>query len=213
MVTSPRVRHCNGLPLGKMNQNADILCRASLNHTAVSVSKKTQVQGGTRKDEHCQRVRGTLEKKGSRSSYIVRDDGLLGTSVGRDLDPLRLRLNVICRLHDYKLVAHLGQAKVSASLRHRFFWPGMLDEAKQLVRNCIRCHKRKTHRRNIAPGQPCQKSYVWKSMSLDRWNKIRKSVHLNEVVIFLPILLYIFLTALSLSVLKLSFTPSISSLT
>jgi hypothetical protein len=37
-----------GYRSSKMNQNADILCRASLNHIAVSVSRKTLVQGGTR---------------------------------------------------------------------------------------------------------------------------------------------------------------------
>jgi RNase H-like domain found in reverse transcriptase len=37
-----------GYRSGKMNQNADILCQASLNHIAVSVSRKTLVQGGTK---------------------------------------------------------------------------------------------------------------------------------------------------------------------
>ena len=119
---------------GKMNQNADSLSRAPLNHIATPVSLgRHKFKEEQEKDEYCQRVRRTLEKKGSRSNFIIRDDGLIGTSDGRFLVPLRLRLNVLRRLHDQKLAAHLGQAKVSASLRHRFFWPGMFDEAKRFV--------------------------------------------------------------------------------
>ena len=104
---------------GKMNQNADSLSRAPLNHIATPVSLgRHKFKEEQEKDEYCQRVRRTLEKKGSRSNFIIRDDGLIGTSDGRVLVPLSLRLNVLRRLHDHKLAAHLGQAKVSASLRH-----------------------------------------------------------------------------------------------
>ena len=154
---------------GKMNQNADSLSRAPLNHIATPVSLgRHKFKEEQEKDEYCQRVRRTLEKKGSRSNFIIRDDGLIGTSDGRVLVPLSLRLNVLRRLHDHKLAAHLGQAKVSANLRHRFFWPGMLDEAKRFVKNCISCQKRKAHKRNIAPLQPLPiVTYVWERVAMD----------------------------------------------
>ena len=110
---------------GKTNQNADSLSRAPVNQVAAPPSLGTcTLKEEQEKDEFCQKVKRTIEKKGKKSRYIVREDGLIGTSDGRVLVPLSLRLNVLRRLHDHKLAAHLGQAKV-----------GPIEEPIHLARN------------------------------------------------------------------------------
>ena len=154
---------------GKTNQNADSLSRAPVNQVAAPPSLGTcTLKEEQEKDEFCQKVKRTIEKKGKKSRYIVREDGLIGTSDGRVLVPLSLRLNVLRRLHDHKLAAHLGQAKVLARLRNRFIWPGMQEQAKEFIKNCISCQKRKAHKRNLAPLRPLPMvTYVWERVAMD----------------------------------------------
>lgn len=86
------------------------------------------------------------------SWYSLREDGLLlykGRLIVPDLQELRTRL--IAEAHSTLLTAHPGRAKTFALLRHRYFWPRMLQDITTFVGNCHKC-SRANHRQDKTPG-------------------------------------------------------------
>jgi transposase InsO family protein len=56
--------------------------------------------------------------------------------------PLRLRA-VLCEMHDRPTSGYLGVARTVERLRERFFWPGLVGNAKIAVQQCPTCNERK----------------------------------------------------------------------
>lgn len=82
--------------------------------------------------------------------------------------PLKLRPSVISRAHDAPETAHGGMAKTLELLRRTFFWPGMVVDVREYVRNCEVCKTTKAPNMILKPpmGQqvesvrPFQRLYI-----------------------------------------------------
>lgn len=57
--------------------------------------------------------------------------------------PFRLRQNTISRSHDSPITAHGGMSKTLDLLRRYFFWPGMVKDVRNYVRECEICKSTK----------------------------------------------------------------------
>lgn len=82
--------------------------------------------------------------------------------------PLRLRKEVLSRAHDNPVRAHGGMTKTLDLIRRHFFWPGMVRDVRDYVRNCEICRTTKAPNFIMKPpmGQqivtirPFQRLYV-----------------------------------------------------
>ena len=70
--------------------------------------------------------------------------------------------------HDHMLAAHLGTAKSLARIRRQFFWPGLGNDVKTYVSNCLICAKRKAYGATKAPLKPMPSTTnVWEQIAMD----------------------------------------------
>ncbi|XP_023190648.1 uncharacterized protein LOC111608786 [Xiphophorus maculatus] len=91
------------------------------------------------------------------SSKLLMKDGLLHRKVSRPAGlqnlqlvlPIQFRPQVLRALHDES--GHLGVDRTVELLRDRFFWPKMVSDVTDYIKNCGRCVARKTLPRRAAP--------------------------------------------------------------
>lgn len=82
--------------------------------------------------------------------------------------PSKLRKDIISNAHDVPVAAHGGMAKTLELLRRTFFWPGMVRDVREYIRNCEVCKMTKASNIILKPpmGQlmesvrPFQRLYV-----------------------------------------------------
>lgn len=82
--------------------------------------------------------------------------------------PLTLRKDMISKVHDVPEAAHGGMAKTLELLRRHFFWPGMVTDVRDYVRNCEICKTTKAPNMVMKPPmgkltesvRPFQRLYV-----------------------------------------------------
>ena len=86
---------------------------------------------------HCARVRSPTDPVSSH-------DGLLYYK--RRLwipNDARLRTRILMECHDAPTSGHLGKDKTIATVKQRFYWPGMDDEMQRYVVSCDECQRNK----------------------------------------------------------------------
>ena len=88
-----------------------------------------------------------------------------------------LRQQLLAEHHDSALAGHLGKDKTYASLRRRFYWPGMLGDVKAYVRSCVSCQQNKpSNQRPAGLLQPLPiPSHRWQSVSTDLITQLPKT--------------------------------------
>lgn len=82
--------------------------------------------------------------------------------------PYRLQQNIIRRLHDTPTAAHGGIVKTLDLLRRNFYWPGMVRDVREYIRNCDICKSTKAPNIILKPPmgnhiystRPFQRLYV-----------------------------------------------------
>ena len=116
-------------------------------------------------DELARQIRGSPQPPWSNS-----DDGFLLCDNRIYVPPVKsVRLQLMRDLHDHPLAGHPGQAKTYASVRRRFFWPGMRRDTRTYVQSCVSCGRNKPRRhRPYGRLQPLPiPSRPWESVSID----------------------------------------------
>ncbi len=79
--------------------------------------------------------------------------------------------------HDHMLAGHLGIAKSLARIRRQFLWPGLGNDVKTYVSNCITCAKPKTCGSNKAPLKPLPSAErIWEQIAMDVVGPVTESL-------------------------------------
>lgn len=95
-------------------------------------------------------------------------DGVSPDDVWKLVVPESLREGVIKSAHDQPSSAHCGMAKCLEQIRQKFFWPGMVMNVRDYVRNCEVCRTTKYPNSSLRPlmgarvvtERPFQRLYV-----------------------------------------------------
>ena len=77
--------------------------------------------------------------------------------------PRALRQEILQEIHQGVISGHLGEQKMMHQLRERFYWPGMLEDARNFCKTCATCAMNKSPSTNaraplqtVAAGHPMQ---------------------------------------------------------
>ncbi len=167
---------------GKSNQNADSLSRAPVNAITVGLSMVDDWIAAQKEDTFCKEVFKTMaeetnatEQRGPQLRDISKDDGfiflpnkLLANASGKIVVPAKLQKEIMTRYHDHKLAGHFGMTKTLSTIRAKYFWPRMIPQIQEHIRNCLFCAKRKAHTTCKAPLQPIPPSdYIFERIAMD----------------------------------------------
>ncbi|GBG79142.1 hypothetical protein CBR_g28857 [Chara braunii] len=158
---------------GEYNKVADALSRradylgALVSDFGVS-EEVTQSLVGAYQEDHVtmEIIRKLQAKDKSTESEFVMVDGLLyldKAEINRLVIPFSERLRSLFLGECHDATGHFGYKKTSANLVQRFWWPGMLDDAKKYVETCQICQRDKSGHINVRPtlhtgnrGRKCQ---------------------------------------------------------
>lgn len=101
-------------------------------------------------------------------SFIFLPNKLLANASGRLVVPAKFQKEIMIRYHDHKLAGHFGIAKTLSTIRAKYFWPRMIPQIQEHIRNCLFCAKRKAHTSCKAPLQPITPSdYIFERVAMD----------------------------------------------
>lgn len=79
--------------------------------------------------------------------------------------PLHKRKEALVGLHDQ--VGHMGRDRTLELATSRFFWPGIQEEVKTHVKNCLACIKRKVSTPDRAPLMPIRSTQPMELVCID----------------------------------------------
>ena len=79
--------------------------------------------------------------------------------------PLTHRKEALAGLHDQ--VGHMGRERTLDLVTTRFFWPGMVEDVKLHLKNCMNCIKRKTRIPDRAPLIPIESHQPMELVCID----------------------------------------------
>ena len=82
--------------------------------------------------------------------------------------PKMLQKNVISRAHDDPVASHGGMVKTIELIRRNFYWPGLVKDVREYIRNCDVCKSTKAPNYNLKPEmgkqavsiRPIQRLYI-----------------------------------------------------
>jgi putative transposase len=108
-----------------------------------------------RNDEYCKEIiRKINECENDKEEFHFDNAGLLVTYDGKIVVPKDKIQEILKMNHDHMLAGHLGVAKSLARIKHQYLWPGLGNDIKAYVSNCITCAKRKAYGSIKAPLKP-----------------------------------------------------------
>ena len=103
---------------------------------------------------------------GKRPAFAV-SEGVLGITSNprfRPLLPSSFRDKALRHFHD---VSHFGERRTTQLLKERFHWPGLSEDAKLFVKNCVECARRKTTQPKAGLLGSKPPSEPWRVVSVD----------------------------------------------
>jgi transposase InsO family protein len=84
------------------------------------------------------------------------------------------------------LAGHLGIAKSLARIKRQYLWPGLGNDVKAYVSNCITCAKRKAYGSIKAPLKPLPPvTKVWEQIAMDIVGPVTESSNGNKYILVL----------------------------
>jgi len=164
---------------GSQNTVADALSRIPLFNVTLDPEKNRPSPQQYLQDPFFQPIYLALSgtKKTPNSSsfadrYILKDeliflkDDTLRLCIPRSSG---LKLKLLAAHHDAPASAHPGRDKTYASLRARYFWPGMYEEINNYVSSCLSCQRDKPTTVSLkGPARPLSiPNLPWQSVSID----------------------------------------------
>ena len=174
---------------GKSNQNADCLSRAPLPVIAViKLEEQNEWVKAQEIDEHCSDILSKLENKNLKEVNFIKDmqTGILLTMDRKIIVPKAKIKEVLEANHDHMLAAHMGVAKTLARIQKQYVWPGMGNDVKEYVRNCLSCAMRKPYGSFKAPLKPMPPaSRVWEKIAMDIVGPITETKNSNKYILVL----------------------------
>ena len=138
---------------GRLHSNCDAFTRLAesdcvpehatlLNARADAVFSWTELVAAQAADKWC-RAEVEESRLGKRPAFEI-SEGALCLRVGgivKPLIPLDLRRRVLGHFHG---LCHFGGKKTASLVRDRFHWPGLVEDTKLWVKNCVECTRRKS---------------------------------------------------------------------
>lgn len=99
--------------------------------------------------------------------------------------PEAVRSKVLKECHDDITAGHLGIRKTYFKIKLKYFWPNLLQEVKQYVRQCETCAKHKVLQQVPAGlmGQHREVQRPWQIISLDLMGPFPKSKNCNTMLL------------------------------
>ena len=105
-------------------------------------------------DETLQQAWEVTEEKGS--EFECKND-LLYHRTGKREEELQLavpttrRKKLIRLVHIYPMAAHMGRKRTSEKLCRRYWWPGLCQDVKRFIQECVECQRAVPMRKSKAP--------------------------------------------------------------
>lgn len=114
-----------------------------------------------------------------------RDESGVTTHKWKKAVPLRNRLDIIKRCHDWPAAAHLGFYKTWQKVQTHFFWPKMQSDVSSYVRSCIVCKASKAPNTTMMPEMGGMKpaKLPWELVSVDFVGPFTRSRKGNTVML------------------------------
>jgi hypothetical protein len=134
---------------GQENQNADALSRQPLPILGAILMKPEGPQNSwivaQNNDDYCKEIILELNQRNNKATQDFHFDNseLLVTFDGKIVVPKEKITDVLKMNQDHMLAGHLGIAKSLARIKRQYLWPGLGNDVKPCVSNCITCAKRK----------------------------------------------------------------------
>lgn len=96
--------------------------------------------------------------------------------------PLIFRKEVLVKLHDSPLGAHLGVNKTLAKIQESYYWPRMNINVRKYMKTCDHCQVAKHSNRATRVPMGLQKEVEgpWDSISIDFLGPYPRSKHVNK---------------------------------
>lgn len=96
-----------------------------------------------------------------------------------------LRTRILHECHDVPTSGHLGKDKTIASVKRRFYWPGMDSDITQYVTGCDACQRNKpSHQAKMGLLQPLPIPIrPWSQVSLDLITQLPRSKAGNDAIV------------------------------
>jgi len=173
---------------GQENQNADCLSRQPL--PVIGAILKPEVTQNKwiiaqQKDEYCKEIIRTINENGTKEFHFD-NAGLLVTFDGKIVVPKEKVEEIIKMNHDHMLAGHLGVAKSLARIKRQYLWPGLSNDVKAYVSNCMICAKRKAYGSIKAPLKPLPPvTKVWEQIAMDIVGPVTESSNGNKYILVL----------------------------
>jgi len=177
---------------GKNNQNADSLTRPPFINTVQQQENLTATQKVIFKLQHNDEIIGPiinfLEKKiipkdaelaktvKTLAINMILEKGLLfrvtpedksGKYLRQLVIPKALVPDLLSQVHDSIFGAHLGFLKTYSKLKHKYWWPKMLNTVKNWVKSCPQCQTYKSRKLKVGLLQPISVDKKFQRWSLD----------------------------------------------
>ena len=176
-----------GYRAGKQNQNADGLSRIPPPLVA-SVTFKHESSNWAKdqlQDKFCLEMFDKLKATQTRLDYSVNESGELYYKT-RIVVPESRRSEVYEVYHDHMASGHLGVAKTKARIQRRYYWPNMVNDITDYVRNCLKCAQRKPYGQSKAPLKPMPAATrVWERIAMDIVGPVEVSRNGNRYILVL----------------------------
>ena len=98
-------------------------------------------------DEYCKNILKLIQENNT-SEFLLNNRGMICRKSPVDFSiqivlPEKLREQVLYISHYSKSAGHPGGARLYSTLRKTFYWPRMVFDAYNTVRNCVECAKRR----------------------------------------------------------------------
>ncbi len=177
---------------GQENQNADALSRQPLPTLGAILVKPEVMQNSwiaaQNNDDYCKEIILALNERNNKATQDFHFDnaGLLVTFDGKIVVPKEKVTDVLKMNHDHMLAGHLGIAKSLARIKRQYLWPGLGNDVKSYVSNCITCAKRKAYGSNKAPLKPLPPvEKVWEQIAMDIVGPVTESSNGNKYILVL----------------------------
>jgi putative transposase len=157
---------------GQENQNADDLSRQPL--PVIGAILKPEVMqndwiAAQRNDEYYKEIiQKIYECENDTQEFNFDNAGLEVTYDGKIVVPKEKVEEILKMNHDHMLAGHLGVAKSLARIKCQYLWPGLGNDVKTHVSNCITCAKRKAYGSIKAPLKPLPPvTKVWEQIAMN----------------------------------------------
>jgi transposase InsO family protein len=177
---------------GQENQNADALSRQPLPTLGAILMKPEVTQNSwivaQNNDNYCKGIILELNQRNNKATQDFHFDnsGLLVTFDGKIVVPKEKIPDILKMNHDHMLAGHLGIAKSLARIKRQYHWPGLGNDVKSYVGNCITCAKRKAYGSNKAPLKPLPPvERVWEQIAMDIVGPVTESSNGNKYILVL----------------------------